>query len=124
MATCKATRTDGSRCQAQLVRESDFCFWHNPASRRQMIEASRRGGLRRIADLPEADLLTPARARAILAAVVQAVAGGALGNSTARTIGYLLLTEARIREGHELQKRVESLEEAVANAEALEKQMA
>jgi hypothetical protein len=110
MAECKAKRTDGTPCRAQALCEGEFCFFHDPDKRSAMVEASRRGGARRTVELPEAAPLTPERARAILAGVIEAVASGALDAPTARTVGYLLQVEARIREGHDLEKRVEALE--------------
>lgn len=108
--TCKATRNDGSPCKAQALPESGFCYWHDPERRQEMIEAARRGGERRTIELPEGKPLTPERARAILAGVIEAAASGALDNATARTVGYLLQIEARIREGHDLERRLEALE--------------
>ncbi len=110
MATCKATRNDGSPCRAQAATGGKLCFWHNPDSRGKMVEAARRGGARRAVELPEADSLTPERARAILAGVIEAAASGAMDSGTARTVGYLLQVEARIREGTELEQRVKALE--------------
>ena len=110
MATCNAKRADGTACQAQAVKDSTLCFWHDPARRGEMIEASRRGGGRRAVELPEGEALTPERARATLAGVIEAVASGAMDSATARTVGYLLQIEARIREGSELEQRVTALE--------------
>ena len=110
MAECEALRTDGSKCRAQALRGRTLCFFHDPASRARMIEAARRGGERRTVELPEGAPLTPQRARGILAGVIEAVASGAVDSATARTVGYLLQIEARIREGHDLEKRIESLE--------------
>ena len=89
---------------------SDFCFWHDPTSRESRLEASRRGGSRRTVELPEAELRTPERARSILARVIEATASGAMDSATARAVGYLLQIETRIREGHDLEKRIEALE--------------
>lgn len=110
MADCKALRTDGSKCRAQALHEGDFCFFHDPDSREKMVEAARRGGARRAVELPEGEALTPERARAILAGVMEATASGAMDSGTARTMAYLLQIEARIREGYDLEKRVEALE--------------
>ena len=110
MADCKALRTDGSKCRAQALREGDFCFFHDPESRGKMVEAAGRGGARRSVELPEAESLTPERVRAILAGMIEAGASGAMDSGTARTVGYLLQIEARIREGSELEQRVKALE--------------
>jgi hypothetical protein len=110
MAICKAIRNDGTPCRAQAVKGRSLCFWHDPTSREKMIDAAQRGGERRAVELPEGEALTPERARGILAGVVEAAASGAMDSATARTVGYLLQVEARIREGYDLEKRVEVLE--------------
>ena len=112
MAECKALRSDGSACHAPAMDGTGLCFWHNPDTRDARREASRRGGGRRAVELPEAESLTPRRARAILAGVIEAAASGAMDSATARTVGYLLQIEARIREGSELEQRVTALERA------------
>ena len=114
MAGCKAIRTDGEPCQATAGADSDYCFWHNPARRQDLLEATRRGGQnrRRKVELPEAEPLSAEGARAILAGVVEAVIVGALDGGTARAVGYLIQIEARLREGHEMEKRIAVLEEA------------
>jgi len=78
-----------------------------------MLEAAKRGGSRRTVELPEAEALTPSRARRLLAGVVEAVVANTLEAGTGRTVGYLLQVEARIRESHELEERVEELERAL-----------
>ena len=110
MAKCTATRPDGSPCRAQAMKGKGLCFFHDPESRDSLIEAARRGGARRTVELPENPLLTPARARGILAGVIEAAVSGAIDNATARTVGYLLQIEARICEGHDLERRIDALE--------------
>ena len=110
MAQCKGLRTDGSECRAQALGGRTLCFFHDPDSRGRMIEAARRGGERRTVELPERVPLTPERARGILAGVIEAAASGAMDSATARTLGYLLQIESRIREGHDLERRIAALE--------------
>lgn len=112
MAECKALRSDGSTCHAPAMDGTGLCFWHNPAMRAARIEASRQGGGRRAVELPEAEALTPARVRAILAAMIEAAVSGAMDSGTARAVGYLLQIEAKIREESELEQRVIALERA------------
>ena len=91
---CKARRTDGERCGAFAIVGSDRCFWHTPSSRSAALAASAKGGAvprqhgqpqsepRPEADVPEAEPLTPTRARGILAGALEAVARGALDPGT------------------------------------------
>ncbi len=44
---CRGISSGGERCNARPVRESDFCFWHDPEHAAEATEARRLGGLRR-----------------------------------------------------------------------------
>lgn len=113
MRACKAHRTDGGPCRANAMTESEFCFWHDPRRKRDLERAARRGGSRRTVELPDCDALTSARARRILAGVIQAVLDRSLEAGIARTVGYILQVDSRVREGEELEQRVEALERAL-----------
>lgn len=118
MARCAGTRADGQACRAMAMAHSEHCFWHDPEKRIEMIEASRRGGSRKTLELLEHDELTAVRAMRIIAGTVAAVANGSLDAGTARTIGYLLQVEARIRERRDLEERIAALEEASRMSES------
>ena len=109
---CQAvSNKDGARCRNHALRYSQSCYWHDPASRRRMIEAARRGGAhRKPVEVPEAEPLTAERARAILAGLSEAVILGKVDSATAQAVEKLLQIEARIREGEGLERRVEALE--------------
>jgi len=116
MPTCEATRSDGTPCQAPAQAGSDYCYWHDPETRNEMLAASRRGGQTRTRPvaLPIAPPLSPETARGALAAAVEAVAAGSMDAGTARTIGYLVGIDAKMREAEEVEKRLEALERAAA----------
>lgn len=44
---CRAERASGDACHAQPMRDSDFCFWHDPAKADELADAQRLGGIRR-----------------------------------------------------------------------------
>ena len=44
---CAAQKEKGEPCQQAPLRESDFCFWHDPGHAKEAAEARRLGGLRR-----------------------------------------------------------------------------
>jgi hypothetical protein len=120
MEICQATRTDGQPCRAPAQEGRPFCFFHDPEQEEARITASRTGGLRkrrRAAKIPTAAELDPEEVRAILAGVVEAAITGALDTATARTVGYLLQVEARIRESGDQEKRIAALEEALKRIE-------
>lgn len=114
--TCKATRTDGEPCRAPAQVGRDYCFFHDPEQIEDRITASRKGGLvrrgRRV-ELPRAESLEPEEAREVLAGVIEATITGALDPGTARTVGYLLQIEAKIREGYDFEKRLAAIEETL-----------
>lgn len=113
---CKATRSDGEPCRAPAQEGREYCFFHDPDREEDRITASRTGGLRRRrrpAKIPTAAELDPEEARAILAGAIEATVNGALDPGTARTVGYLLQVEAKIRESGELEKRIKLLEETL-----------
>jgi len=45
--TCKAPNDQGQPCRAAPVRESDFCFWHDPDRAEEAAQARKLGGQRR-----------------------------------------------------------------------------
>ena len=108
LSNCSATRTDGAPCAAH-PGPNGYCFWHNPETREQMLEASRRGGSRRTIPLALETPLEPDEARAILASVLSAMLTGALDCNSARGAAYILQVESKIQ-GQELERRVATLE--------------
>ena len=44
VARCKATTTAGDPCSAQPVRESGWCYWHDPAREGERRANRRKGG--------------------------------------------------------------------------------
>jgi len=41
---CKQIKTDGTQCEAEATKDSEFCFWHDPATEQERKEASSNGG--------------------------------------------------------------------------------
>jgi hypothetical protein len=121
MKGCKATRSDGEPCRAPAQEGKNWCFFHDPNQAEARITASRSGGKarkRRPAAIPRAEKLEPEEAREILAGAIEAAINGALDVATARTVGYLLQVEAKIRDGGEMEKRVRLLEEILKREKA------
>jgi hypothetical protein len=44
---CKATKDDGSPCEAAPLTDGEYCFFHSPEHAEEVAEAGRLGGLRR-----------------------------------------------------------------------------
>jgi hypothetical protein len=115
MSICSGIRADGGRCQAQAMRESEWCINHHPdrseARRRRASKGGKRGGRGR----PVAELRTLRDENAYirqrllegeLAPNVAAVAIQSI-NTDIRAVGAAL----KAKEQEELTERLEALEE-------------
>ena len=117
MSACSGIRADGGRCQAQAMRNSEWCINHHPdraeVRRRRASKGGKRGGRGRpIAELgslrdEDADI----RRRLLEGELLPNVAAVAVQsiNTDIRAVGAAL----RAREQEELVERLEALEEAL-----------
>ena len=117
MSICSGIRADGGRCQAQAMRESEWCINHHPdrseARRRRASKGGKRGGRGRpVAELgtlrdENADirqrLLEGELPPNVAAVAVQSI------NTDIRAVGAAL----KAREQEELIERLEALEGAL-----------
>ena len=115
-ATCQGIVEGGGRCRARPMRDASFCFWHNPETASEAVEARRLGGMRRrregaVAGAYEFDGLGSASdlRRLLEIAAVDALA---LENSIARVraITAIVQVGARLLEVGELDERVRAIE--------------
>ncbi len=44
---CKAKTQSGKRCQAKALKNSEYCFTHDPATRQAQAQARKLGGMNR-----------------------------------------------------------------------------
>lgn len=118
MTSCSGIKADGGRCQAQAIRDSEWCFSHHPdyaeQRRRRASKGGKRGGRGRpmleLGDL-KARLLT--LAEDVLAGHVDranAAVAGQIFNTVIRAVGV----ELRLREQQDLTERLEELERLLA----------
>lgn len=116
---CKFVKDNGERCRAAPLRNSDFCFWHDPAVARERAEARRLGGLRRRREKATSEIYNWAglenvpEVRRLLEVAVMDTLG--LDNSPARsrTLGYLASLSLKALQVGELEARLAALEEIV-----------
>src|ERR687894_571233 len=114
MALCSSIRTDGGRCGAQAISDSQWCFNHHPdyedQRRRRASKGGKRGGRGRpaaeVGDLK--DLLSDLYTGVLDGTTEPKV--GAVANQIINTRARLLETELKIRESEELEQRLEELE--------------
>jgi hypothetical protein len=117
MSVCSGIRADGGRCQAQAMRNSEWCINHHPdraeLRRRRASKGGKRGGRGRpIAELAALrDENAEIRRRLLVGALLPNVAAVAVQsiNTDIRAVGAAI----KAREQEELVERLESLEEAL-----------
>ncbi len=116
---CRATKEDGSRCEAPPLVDEDFCFWHSPKHAEEVAEAGRLGGLRRRREKTVAaaydleGLDTVSQVRRLPQIAVMDTLG--LDNSIARSrvLAYLAQVALKTLEAGALQERLAALEVAM-----------
>jgi hypothetical protein len=114
MSVCSGIRADGGRCQAQAMRNSEWCINHHPdqaeVRRRRASKGGKRGGRGRpIAELAALrDENADIRSRLLEGELLPNVAAVAVQsiNTDIRAVGATL----KAREQEELAERVEELE--------------
>jgi hypothetical protein len=117
MSLCSGIRADGGRCQAQAMRNSEWCINHHPdraeLRRRRASKGGKRGGRGRpIAELASLrDENAEIRRRLLEGELLPNVAAVAVQsiNTEIRAVGATL----KAREQEELTERLEALEEAL-----------
>ena len=115
MSICSGIRADGGRCQAQAMRNSEWCINHHPdradLRRRRASKGGKRGGRGRpIAELGALrDENADIRQRLLEGELLPNVAAVAVQsiNTDIRAVGATL----KAREQEELVERLEALEE-------------
>src|ERR671913_2463609 len=117
MSVCSGIRADGGRCQAQAMRNSEWCINHDPdkaeVRRRRASKGGKRGGRGR----PSVEL---ARLQGRFEELAESVLSGEIERGVGAVAGQLL-NGARAcvrdalaaREQEELIGRLEALEEAL-----------
>ena len=118
---CAQPMPDGRRCRAPLLRDSTFCFWHDPDKAEEAAEARKLGGHRRRRErtlavaYDLAGLGSIEAIRRIIEIALFDVLG--LDNSIARARVLITgaLAAAKLLETGELAERIAALEAALAD---------
>ena len=122
--SCAHPMPDGRRCRAPLLRDGQFCFWHEPGKAEEAQEARRLGGMRRGRErtLAVAYDLTGLGSIEAIRRLVEIALFDVLGleNSIARARVLIsgALAAAKLLETGELSERIAALEAALAQDRA------
>jgi hypothetical protein len=98
---CAATTSAGKPCRARPLLDSTRCFFHDPASRDQLLQATRNGGRasaasrRAPASLSLPPLTTRTSIQATLEALVEGIIGGGIPTARAHAIARILAVATR-----------------------------
>jgi hypothetical protein len=108
-------RADGTRCRANTIAGSEFCFFHDPAKAREREDAQRAGGSMGKAkvlppDTQDVPLASTADAVRFLGQTINQVRRGEIDPRVANTIGYLSATLLRALEQGDIERRLAELE--------------
>lgn len=112
---CLATNERGERCQAQPVRASGYCYWHDPALAGERDRKRREGGAnrsnaRRMKKQLGAESLALADVDALLCVALKGVLAGRIEpgvGTAAATIAKAIISG---RQATELEERLVDLE--------------
>lgn len=113
---CIYIKPDKLPCQANAMKDSKFCFRHNPDTEEQRFLASQKGGKQAtddVAVLPEMTIETSTDVKKLLIDTVNRVRTGELDIRRANTIGYLAGHLTKAIEVSDLEEKVRRLERAL-----------
>ncbi len=114
MAKCEFTKTDGKKCKAYAMTNSDFCLSHNPKAKHLKAEAVRNGGLARrrpkLKLKPLEGLDNPKGIIRLLTEAINYVRSDKMSSKTANTIGYLAEKLTKVLEVSEYETRMKQIE--------------
>jgi hypothetical protein len=122
MRICQGIRADGGRCQAQCMKDSNYCLNHHPAraeaNKARAAKGGRRGGRGR-------SRIELSQIRTQLQDLKNSVLDGSLDRGDASVAGNLLnymvsciRIELQAREQEELAERLAALEDALEEQKA------
>ena len=115
---CEFIKPDGQKCEAHAIKDSEFCYFHNPdISDEEKREAQSNGGKTKALTLkeplPELALAKPSDAVLLIADTISRVRAGTLDIRTANCLGFLSDKLLKAFETSQLNDRVEIIERVV-----------
>jgi hypothetical protein len=116
MNDCKYIKQDGEQCQAKAMRESDYCFNHNPDTQIEKHLAVVKGGLasKRVKlGLEPLSIKTPKDIGILLEDTINGVRSGEIPPNIANTIGYLAGHILKALETSDIDEKVAELEAVI-----------
>ena len=115
---CNHTKENGETCEAYAIKDSEFCYFHNPdISDEDKREAQSNGGKTKALTLkeplPELVLGKASDAVLLIADTISRVRAGTLDIRTANCLGFLSDKLLKAFEVSQLNSRVEIIERVI-----------
>lgn len=121
---CAYIQANGRTCQANAMKESSFCFVHNPETKEQHALAVTKGGQLSRKDklsLPPIVMKSPSDIVAILEEVTNGVRSGAIPSQMANTLAYVCSHALKAMEASTLDDRLELVESVLLERKVVRK---
>ncbi len=117
MRKCHFTKSNDEECNANAMRDSEFCFTHNPDKEAEKMSAVSRGGSaprKAYKPLTEVKLDNTKDVVNLLSTTISEVRAGLVELRVANCIGYLSGHLIKAFETSNLERRLERLEEMLS----------
>ena len=102
---CGHIKGTGQQCQAEAMRNSEFCFFHDPSKAQERASARKAGGIARARravvlppDTPNFELKSFEQVDRFLADMINRLLRGELDPKIAWTAAYLLSIQLKMRQ--------------------------
>ena len=115
---CEFIKDNGEKCEAHAIKDSEFCYFHNPdISDEEKREARSNGGKTKALTLkeplPALALVKPADTILLIADTIRRVRAGTLDIRTANCLGFLSDKLLKAFEVSKLNDRVKIIERVI-----------
>lgn len=117
--TCKFIKSDGKKCGALKMKNSDYCFFHNPECETERLESKRSGGKRKIYIIKSENVISqrvkfpltkPKDVTRFLSDLIENTISGEIDVRISSSIAYLCSTLLKSMELSEIQNKINDLE--------------
>ncbi len=116
MNKCIYKKSNGEQCKSYAMRNSKFCFTHNPDTKRERASAVSKGGKsprKNYLNLKPVKIKNPKQVVTLLEDTINKVRGGDMDIRVANCIGYLSGHIIKAIEISDLEKRLEIMEDKI-----------
>ena len=117
MRICKHIKPNKEPCQANTMKNSEFCYFHDPKLAKRRAEARKRGGINRRVGKRIQPAIYQISSVKDIQKILEDALNDAVGlensHARARTIGYLCQINLKAFEVGDLESRIKALEERI-----------